>query len=600
MGGLSRRHFLQSSAAVAAGLGLAYGRVGSVLAAPLDPARNAPSTLLSTIRQLNVGNAQYRTLVSSAGEPYLPRFDILGKSAPEARTKNRRSLYYLGHLSDVHIIDAQTPARLEPLLAVSEGTFSGSVRPQDTLTVNVLAETVRAMNALRFSPVTGAPVSAFLNTGDNADMHSQLELKWYIETLDGGSIVPNSGSPNVYEGVQAWLDTKMIYHPEAPEGDEFGTYGFPRIPGLLNAAVSQTVVSPGLDAPWYTVFGNHDALYFGFFPIDSAIRQLAVGSQKPYEGQALIENYAAGWAQQSNPLARFAHMISTNFGRNEGFRDVTSDASRALLTKLIFMQAHLDSPADPGPVGHGFTQQNVDSGQTYWSASIGSRLRVFGLDTCNTTLGADGAVPQDQFQWLEAGLADAAKNKQLAIVMSHHNSLTLENGAQPAIGPSQPLIHSEQFVDMLLKYPNMVAWINGHTHINTIIAHPQPDSDGGGFWEITTASCIDFPQQQQMIEIVDNRDGTLSLFTTVVDHAGPPQWKDGDFSQVGLASLSRELASNDFTENPLMRRGGIESRNTELLLRAPFDLAEITDAELEASQLVSRAKFLARDGGVSQ
>ena len=27
-------------------------------------------------------------------------------------------------------------------------------------------------------------------------------------------------------------------------------------------------------------------------------------------------------------------------------------------------------------------------------------------------------------------------------------------------------------------------------------------------------------QQQQVIEVVDNRDGTLSLFTTALDHAG--------------------------------------------------------------------------------
>ena len=598
MSGLSRRHFLQTSAALAAGFGLAYGRVGSALAAPLAPARDAPSTLLSTIRQLNVGNLQYRTLVANPGEPYLPRLDVLGKSPSENRTKNRRSLYYLGHLSDVHIIDAQSPARLEPLLAVSVGTFSGSARPQDTLTVNVLTETVNAMNALRVSPVTGAPVAAFLNTGDNADMHSQLELKWYIETLDGASITPNSGAPDVYDGMQAWLDTQMIYHPEQPEGDEYGAYGFPRIPGLLDAAVSQTVTSPGLDAPWYTVFGNHDALYFGFFPIDSAMRALAQGSQKPYAGEGLLQNYAAGWAQQSNPLARFAHMVTTNFGRNSGFREVPADSSRALLDRTTFMQAHLDSPANPGPVGHGFTQQNIDTGQTWWTATVGTRLRLFGLDTCNTTLGADGAVPLDQFEWLEAGLADAAKNNQLAVVMSHHNSITLENGAQPAIGPTQPLIHADHFIEMLHRYPNAIAWINGHTHVNTIQAHKNPEREGG-FWEITTASCIDFPQQQQMIEIVDNRDGTLSLFTTVVDHAAPPTWTPGDFSQTGLASLSRELSSNDFTENPLMRRGAVESRNTELLLPAPFDLSMISDAELEREQMASRARFLARSGGAS-
>lgn len=144
----------------------------------------------------------------------------------------------------------------------------------------------------------------------------------------------------------------------------------------------------------------------------------------------------------------------------------------------------------------------------------------------------------------------------------------------------------------------MIAWINGHTHNNTIQAHPR--AGGGGFWEITTASCIDFPQQQQMIEIVDNRDGTMSLFTTTVDHAAPPEWREGDFSQTGFASLSRQLASNDFTEKPLMRRGSPDDRNTELLLPAPFDLSTITDAEVERLHTESRARFLRRETEANQ
>lgn len=598
MTGLSRRRFLQTAAVTAAALGLPMSRVGSAFAAPLAPALSAPSTLLQTIRQRSIGNLEYRTLVPNAGEPYLPRLDILKKSPSPGRAKTRRSLFYLGHLSDVHIIDAQTPARVEPLLAQSVATWNGSARPQDTMTVNVLSEMVTSLNALRVSPVTGAPVAAFLNTGDNADMYSNLELQWYIKILDGGSVTPNSGAPKVYEGMQSWLDTEMIYHPEQPGGDAYGKYGFPQIPGLLDAVVSQTVTSPGLDAPWYTVFGNHDQLYFGFFPIDSALRALAVGQKKPYEWQALVSNYLAGWAQQANPLSRFTHMLTTNFGIQSGFRDVTADGARSLFTHQEFMQAHFNTTPFPGPVGHGFTQHNLETNETWWSTTIGNNLRIFGLDTCNSVLGADGAVPQNQFDWLKAGLADAAQKKQLAIVMSHHNSLTLENGAQPAFGPSQPLVHTDEFIAMLQEFPNMVAWINGHTHNNTIQAHPR--QGGGGFWEITTASCIDFPQQQQMVEIVDNRDGTMSIFTTVIDHAAPPVWRDGDFSQTGLASLSRQLASNDFTEKPLIRRGSPDDRNTELLMPAPFDLSAITDAEVERLQGESRARFLRREVGANK
>src|SRR5690606_34491881 len=103
-------------------------------------------------------------------------------------------------------------------------------------------------------------------------------------------------------------------------------------------------------------------------------------------------------------------------------------------------------------------------------------------------------------------------------------------------------------------YPNMIAWLNGHTHTNTIKAHPNADRTGG-FWEITTASCIDYPQQQQVVDICDNRDGTMSIFAIVLDHASPAQWTNGDFSQVGIASLSRELASNDWTATPFALMG---------------------------------------------
>lgn len=596
MPGLSRRAFLQALSLAAASTGLSQAALGRALAAPTAPAVDAPSTLLTTIRQRTTGNRDYRTLVAHTGESYLPRLDILRTRPAPARATNRRSLYYLGHMSDIHVIDAQAPARVEPLLAQSVATWNGAARPQDTLTVNVLAQMVAALNALQVSPLTGAPVAAFLNTGDSSDSYSQLELEWYLRVLDGGDVTPNSGQRGVYEGMQAWLDTQMIYHPADPGGDAYGAFGFPRIPGLLDAAVSQTVTSPGLVAPWYTVFGNHDALFFGFFPVDAALRGLAVGQRKPYEWQALVANYLRGWSNQTTAMGRLTHMLQTQFGRADGIRTVTADDRRAMLTRQEFMAAHLASPATPGPVGHGFTPDNASTGNTWWRTAIGSRLLVFGLDTCNTTLGADGAVPQDQFEWLRAGLAEAKASNKLAVVMSHHNSLTLENGAQPAFGATVPLIHADEFIAMLHEYPNMVAWINGHTHNNTIQAHPAPGGTGG-FWEITTASCIDFPQQQQMIEIVDNRDGTLSLFTTVVDHASPAEWIPDDFSQVGLASLSRELASNDFTEKPLMRRGAPDDRNTELLLPAPFDLSLITDAELEAMQAAGQARLLAAAAG---
>ena len=72
--------------------------------------------------------------------------------------------------------------------------------------------------------------------------------------------------------------------------------------------------------------------------------------------------------------------------------------------------------------------------------------------------------------------------------------------------------------DLFLKYRNLVAYVAGHTHENDISLFKQGRT---GFWQINTASHADFPQQSREIEVMDNRDGTLSLFTTILDHAGP-------------------------------------------------------------------------------
>jgi metallophosphoesterase (TIGR03767 family) len=595
MAGLSRRGFLAITGALAGSLGVPAPALARRLAQPLRPA-DVPTTLDQTVVITAPKSRQYRHLAAGPGEQYVPRYDVLGRAADPDRAARRRSVAYLGHLSDIHVIDAQSPARLDIMVGQSESLWAGSFRPQDTLTVNVAAAMVAAMRAAQYSPLTGVPMTAAFNTGDSADMISALELQWYIDVLDGRPVTPNSGAAGVYEGVQVWAESTFAYHPEDPAGDPYGAYGYPALPGMLEAAVSQTVESVGLAAPWYAVYGNHDTTFLGTLAISDALRRFAVGDRKAATWQPFAANFLGGWATNPSPITQYLHAIRSGLGRQTGMRAVTADPARKLFDSLEFMQAHLDSPATPGPVGHGFTRENISSKKTYWTADVTPYLRVFGLDTCNQVAGPDGAVPEDQFAWLQSELDRARGEQKLCVVLSHHNSTTLENEAQPVSG-GQRLIHAEEFVAMLQEYPNVVAWINGHTHINTIIPHPKPG--GGGFWEITTASCVDFPQQQQLIEIVDNRDGTLSIFTTSLDHSSSAAWAVGDYSQEGLASLSRQLAANDWIENPPMRMGSPLDRNCELLLPAPFDMSALSDADLEKARLAAQARLVAADGARS-
>ena len=113
-------------------------------------------------------------------------------------------------------------------------------------------------------------------------------------------------------------------------------------------------------------------------------------------------------------------------------------------------------------------------------------------------------------------------------------------------------------------------WVNGHSHENRVTPHPRPG--GGGFWEVLTAAHVDWPQQARIVELADNRDGTLSIFGTLIEHAGPARPAGvGPGRVLDLAAWSRELSFND-PQADLGALGGPGDRNVELVLPAPFDL----------------------------
>jgi hypothetical protein len=169
------------------------------------------------------------------------------------------------------------------------------------------------------------------------------------------------------------------------------------------------------------------------------------------------------------------------------------------------------------------------------------------------------------------------------VVFSHHTAKTMGNwfcrpGERRLLGPAVR--------DLLLRFPNVVLWVNGHSHVNKVTPYRRnPESPvPGGFWELNTASHIEWPQQARLVELVDNADGTLSVFATIIDHAGlpdpsgeiPPGEQLEKASPLALAGLSRQLGLNDWQarNRPVPgadgRRGTPADRNVELVVPAPF------------------------------
>jgi hypothetical protein len=89
----------------------------------------------------------------------------------------------------------------------------------------------------------------------------------------------------------------------------------------------------------------------------------------------------------------------------------------------------------------------------------------------------------------------------------------------------------------------VVAWVNGHTHEHTVTFHAGAGR-AGGFWEITTASHIDWPQQSRLIEFAAI-DGMIVIGCTVLDTQAPNAYS-GAGDPADLAALSRELSANDW------------------------------------------------------
>jgi len=141
--------------------------------------------------------------------------------------------------------------------------------------------------------------------------------------------------------------------------------------------------------------------------------------------------------------------------------------------------------------------------------------------------------------------------------------LTRRDHIPPHAPPSR-----DQLLELLLRFKNVVLWLNGHIHANRITPHASPQS-GHGLWEVTTSSLVDWPCQGRLVELFDAGEDTLAIACTMLDHEGAVRSGDGGLDD--LAGWHRELAAN-------MPHNGFESwrpgkpadRNATLLLRRPF------------------------------
>lgn len=547
------------------------------------------TTLEATIT--TVGDGPYFALGFGPGWPIQVRDDL---AAPTQGRQDRRvALASVLHYTDFQLVDAQSPARVEFLEGAADPPspipFAPAHRPQEALICHVVEALVRRSRELDRSPVTGREVDCVVCTGDNIDNTQQNEMRWFRTLMDGGAFAPNSGDPEVFEGVQSFSDPEFyrneywhptpIDDPRAPD-DYRRLFGFVDYPDLLDAAIRE-FQAVGLSTPWYSAYGNHDFLVQGNVERNETFEQFAVGGTKILGPPA-----DQGGGRFVEGLAQQDPQTLTSIGLAPA-RPVTADPERHLMRPEEYIRAHLDSPASPGPVGHGFTEDNLDPLQLYYTFEVAPGITGITLDTTAPAT-SSGTIGETQVAWLEARLQEVhsryfdaggtevttGNDDRLVVIFGHHRpaSMTPAPYTRKADGQPEQGLSGDQLLEVLHRYPNVVLWVNGHSHFNRILAHPDPAGRTGGIWDITTSAQIDPPQQARFLEIVDNRDGTLSIFTTVIDHGAPPGTDPAALDLMGLASIAREVSFNDFQSDAAGAIGQPGDLNTELLVDAPFDL----------------------------
>ena len=460
----------------------------------------------------------YGVWKSDAGIGCEKRLDLMPGNYVDAAVTPSAKLVRFFTISDIHITDKESPAQAI-YLGLKDG-INSAYSPVMPFTTQVLNAAVQTINALHKK----SPIDFGIALGDACNSSQYNELRWYVDVMDGKSIIPSSGA---HAGADA-IDYQKPY----------------RAAGLDKAI------------PWYQTLGNHDHFWMGTAPVNDYLRAAYIGEE--------ILNLGDVFADPLGLDSRGFYMGTidgrTPYGDVIGLGPVTAyaappkvaaDPNRRSLSRKEWIDEFFHTSSHP--VGHGFNRANVETDFACYSFAPKSNLpiKVIVLDDTQREDDANtegykwhGAVDQKRYEWLVEELDQGQAQGQLMIIAAHIPIGVEKPGAFMSWW-DHAYISEKALFSKLHEYPNLLMWIAGHRHFNTVTAFKSPDADRPelGFWQVETASLRDFPQQFRTFEIVRNSDNTISIFTTNVDYSaeeGSPAAK----------SRSYAIAANQLVSNP--------------------------------------------------
>ena len=461
---------------------------------------------VSKYSQYGYGNWTY-----GSGLPYDKRLDIMPAAYSSLAVTKKTKLLNFFIISDIHITDKESPnqliylQRLHPKLPVGASLYSGIMM----YTTHVLDAAVQTVNALHNK---ANPFDFGLSLGDTCNSTQYNELRWYIDVLDGKVITPSSGD-HLGAGT---IDYQKPYQA---------------------AGLDKTI-------PWYQALGNHDHFWIGSIPVDYSLRkdlrQSFISDEVFATGDiltnpAIINNhdYYMGVFDGSTP---YGDIINAGpVGNFSSAPKVAADPDRRSLLRMEWMTEFFNTSSSP--VGHGFNLTDVNNGFACYSFVPKSNIpiKVIVLDDTqkeddgSADIHGHGFLDKARWAWLKKELADGDAAGQLMIIAAHVPINVEVTAPKSEMGwwlNPQNAVTLPNLIAELQSHPNLLMWLSGHRHLNTVKAFISPDPVGApekGFWQIETPSLRDFPQQFRTFKIYLNSDNTISIVTTDVD----PAVKDG-------------------------------------------------------------------------
>jgi len=331
------------------------------------------------------------------GEPCLEN----SEAKPPKRGPKARRLLRFAYLTDINIVDDESPARA--VNADQPTTFSRAFRPQESEICHMANAMVRTLNEVHAQ----APLQLVLLGGNLIDNAQQNELGWALAILNGADRVEcDSGA-----------DTDLV--PDVKDGKD-----------PFNA--------PGLAMPFYWVTGNHDLLMQGALAPVGPYAAFAVG-ETPGPGFARRDFDQPGGPATMNPTA--------------------ADARRAFLTRTDLMRRI----AEDGD-GHGLSAKQVESGKAFYSFDIDDTpLRFVVLDTAAESGSAEGLLRRgDVAAHVRPMLDEARADKKWVLLAAHHRAVGLADGANFNGNVQEDALSADEWLAVLGEYPNILYSLAGH------------------------------------------------------------------------------------------------------------------------------------------